>query len=209
MSVALHDPATWLMVLKYAGLCLAAGSSIWGTINELTNKGPDGSRRLTKAGQIAISLTVVGLVISLVSEDVQRRRDNEAHAAQVAAEAKRTNEIIVSGQQLTSLKLHWQFASRNAELEQKMADGVNAAQENSDNEQGGVPEVPFDVEDYQVLLLPLISFVANPGEAFKKEDQPKSDKEAKEEAPNSDKMKEAQSNSDKKKKTRRRDQLWF
>jgi hypothetical protein len=175
MWAALHDLATWLLVLKYMGLCLAAGSSIWGTVNELTEKAPDGRRRLTRAGLIAISFTVLGLIISLVSEDLQRKQGDASHSAQIAAEAKRTNEIIISGQQLTSLKIHWQFASKNTRLEQVMADGAKAVKENSENEQGGVPEVPFDVEDYRMLLLPLISFVASPSEAFKKDGQPESD----------------------------------
>ncbi|WP_271585823.1 hypothetical protein [Bradyrhizobium sp. CCBAU 53415] len=75
-------------MLKYAGLCLAAGFSIWGTVNELTDKALDGTRRLTKAGLVAISFTVLGLIISLVSEDLQRRENDASHAAQVAAEAK-------------------------------------------------------------------------------------------------------------------------
>ncbi|MET4261809.1 hypothetical protein ABIC09_006780 [Bradyrhizobium sp. S3.12.5] len=46
------------------------------------------------------------------------------------------NEIIASGQQLTSLKLHWQFASRNARLEQAIADGSNGVAEDFYKEQG-------------------------------------------------------------------------
>lgn len=177
MWTALSTLGTGLLVLKYAGLCLAAGSSIWGTVNELVDKVPDGTRRLTKAGLVAISFTVLGLIISLVSEDLQRRENDASHLAQVAAEAKRTNEIIVSGQLLTSLKLHWQFASKNPQLEQAMADGSNGVTRNSYDEQGGVPEVPFDVEDYQQLLMPLISFVANPAGAPKPNDQGGSKKE--------------------------------
>ncbi|WP_027515559.1 hypothetical protein [Bradyrhizobium sp. WSM1417] len=80
------------------------------------------------------------------------------------------NEIIASGQQLTGLKLHWQFASWNARLEQAIADGSNGVAEDFYKEQGGVPEIPFDIEDYQALLIPLITFMANPG-AFRREDK--------------------------------------
>jgi len=63
-----------LVVLKYLGLLVAASSSIWGTIHELTASGADQQKHLTHAGKVAIILTVSGLVISIISEDVERRR---------------------------------------------------------------------------------------------------------------------------------------
>jgi hypothetical protein len=90
----MHDLASWLLALKYIGLCTAAASSIWGIVNELTYRDSDGKRRVTSAGIVGISFTVLGLSISLISEDLQRRQDNASRAAQIAAEARRTNEII-------------------------------------------------------------------------------------------------------------------
>ncbi|WP_342724209.1 hypothetical protein AAFG07_34845 [Bradyrhizobium sp. B097] len=158
----LGDLSTWLLVLKYLGLCLAAGSSIWGTVNDLAIKGPNGERRLTKAGAAAIGFTALGLIISLVSEDLRRRQDSASHAAQFVAEAKRTNEIIISGQQLAGLSFRWEFTSRSAALRKAMDDGTKGQYENALTSQGGVPVTPFEVVDYEALLLPLISFVADP-----------------------------------------------
>ncbi|RXG84472.1 hypothetical protein EAV90_37070 [Bradyrhizobium vignae] len=64
-----------MLLLKYAGLCLAAGSSIWGTVNELTDQAPDGKRRPTRAGLIAIGFTILGLrVMRILGDEVIRRR---------------------------------------------------------------------------------------------------------------------------------------
>lgn len=55
-----------LAVLKYVGLLVAAASSIWGTLHELTET-RDGKKRLKPAGYAAIALIIVGLTINLVS----------------------------------------------------------------------------------------------------------------------------------------------
>src|SRR5262245_59944264 len=98
MSEWLTNLGTWLTILKYLGLFLAAGSSIWGTVNTLTITAAHGRKRLTPAGGVSIALTICGLGISIVSEDLQRRQASSVHAEQVAAEAERTNEIIIAGQ---------------------------------------------------------------------------------------------------------------
>ena len=163
---SLGDLSTWLLVLKYLGLCLAAGSSIWGAANDLSIRGPNGERRLTNAGAAAVGFTALGLIISLVSEDLRRRQDSASHAAQVIAEARRTNEIIISGQQLASLSFRWEFTSRSAALRKAMDDGAKAQYENALTSQGGVPKTPFEVVDYESLLLPLVSFLADPQNAL-------------------------------------------
>jgi hypothetical protein len=155
-----EDISIWLTLLKYLGLCLAAGSSIWGTVNELTTKTVGGKRHVTRAGIIAISFTILGLVISLVSEDLQRR----ASEASQKAEVRRTNKIIVFGQPLTSLALHWRFSSSNADLWKIMTDGQAEIDKNAETEQGGSPEVPYEAEDYEQALMPLLSFIARVGD---------------------------------------------
>jgi hypothetical protein len=115
-----------LIVAKYLGLSLAAASSIWATVNELTVTA-NGRKHLTAAGRVSIMLTIIGLVISIISEDLQRRAALSAQAAQIAAEAKRTNEIIVAGQPLTSLKLNWAFQGLDADLMQRLQKGNDDA----------------------------------------------------------------------------------
>jgi hypothetical protein len=111
--------ATVLTILKYLGLALAAGSSIWGTVSDLTTSAPDGSKKLTPAGRVSIALTIVGLIISVISEDVQRR----IAANQAAEEARRTNDIVIAGQPLTGLALTWEFHGLDNDLVQVLKKG--------------------------------------------------------------------------------------
>ena len=155
--------STWLTILKYLGLCLAAGSSVWATVNVLTTPSADGRKQLTRAGVVSIVLTAVGLVISLAAEDLQRRRTAATQAAQVTAEARRTNEIILAGQPLTSLAFQWRFATESPELRETMQRGEAEILENAESSQGGVPAVPFEIMEYNAALLPLLSYIARAG----------------------------------------------
>jgi hypothetical protein len=56
---------------------------------------------------------------------------------------KHTNEIIVAGQPLTSLRLRWQFSSANAALWDTMTKGKADIQENAESSQGGSPRIPW------------------------------------------------------------------
>ncbi len=152
--------ASWLIILKYLGLSLAAGSSVWATVNVLTVDKAGGGKKLTAAGVISIVLTIVGLVISVVSEDLQRRQAAKSQAVQIAAEAKRTNDIIIAGQPLTSLSFRLQFSSKDASLWQRMKKGQGDIAENALTSQGGVTEVPLEIMEFSSALLPLLSWVA-------------------------------------------------
>jgi hypothetical protein len=136
LRVFFSSLSSWLIILKYLGLGLAAGSSVWATINVLTVTSPNGRKKLTVAGVISITLTILGLVISVVSEDVQRRQAADSQAARVAAEAKRTNDIIIAGQPLTSLTLTWKFHGLDADLEQQLKDGNDSATTFIEDQQG-------------------------------------------------------------------------
>jgi hypothetical protein len=128
--------SSWLIILKYLGLSLAAGSTVWATINTLTVTTANGRKQLTTAGTVSIVLTILGLVISIVSEDVQRRQAALSQAAQIAAEAKRTNDIIIAGQPLTSLNLTWAFRGLDAGLLQTMKKGSDDAFAFIEDQQG-------------------------------------------------------------------------
>ena len=99
---------------------VTGGSTVWGTVTVTTFDMPDGRKKLTRAGVVAISLTVVGLIIGIASDDLQRRADLAAEdrkrqiqfsdqQAGAVREAARTNEIITSGQPLTSLDINWRI----------------------------------------------------------------------------------------------------
>jgi len=120
---------TILTILKYLGLCLAAVSSIWGITHELTIKTADNRKRLTKAGIVSILFVVIGLVLSIISEDIGRKHAAQNQFAKVAAEARRTNEITIASQPLTSLKFVLQFESSDTSFRKKMEDGDQDIQE--------------------------------------------------------------------------------
>ena len=71
-----------------------------------------------------------------------------------------TNEIIVSGQPLTSLAVSWQIESASPELWQRIKDGEAAIDENAEDAQGPSHPVPLEAMDYQEALIPLLSRVA-------------------------------------------------
>jgi hypothetical protein len=164
----LTDLPTWQEVLKYFGLCLAAGSSVWGAANELQVKGADDRIRLTFAGRVAIAFTFAGLIISIASEDLQRRESDALRTAQTKTEAKRTNEIIQAGQLLTQLSLQWQFTSTNPELAGAMKAGQAAIRKNAKTSQGGSPEDPFELVEYEQAIRPLFSYIARIGDNAKR-----------------------------------------
>ena len=87
----MFDLTMFLPVLKYAGLVLAAVSSIWGLTHELSVKDNEGKRHLTKAGRTAIGLTVFSLMISLNTAVLENLL--KARAADRAKEDKQQLEI--------------------------------------------------------------------------------------------------------------------
>jgi len=111
-----------LIAIKYIGLSIAAASSLWGTVTDLTVE-VAGHKQLTIAGIVAIGMTLLGLAVSILSEDVQRRIEARERDKARRAEAKRTNDIIIAGQQLRSLHISWKFEG----VPDDVADAVGAA----------------------------------------------------------------------------------
>jgi hypothetical protein len=150
-----------LVIVKYLGLCLAAVSSVWGTTRELTVQSPDGKKRLTSPGVVAVVLTIVGLAISILFEDLQRRQTAIEQSQNLAAEAQRTNRIIISAQPLTSLTFSLRLASSDGALRQTMLDGAEKISENSYTSQAGSLEVPSETMEYRANLIPLLKYLAS------------------------------------------------
>lgn len=153
-----------LTILKYLGLCLAAASSIWGTTHELTTKTADNHKRLTKAGIISIFFVLIGLILSIISDDIGRKRAAQEQFAKVTAEAKRTNEITIASQPLTSLNFIFRFESSDTSFRKKMEKGDGDIRENEESVQGGVPSVPYEAMEYQAGLMPMLKFLAQLGD---------------------------------------------
>ncbi|MDA9527870.1 MULTISPECIES: hypothetical protein [Bradyrhizobium] len=163
IRAGIEDYSTWLIVFRFIGLAIAAGSSIWATVSELTVKEHDGRKRLTRSGVIAIGLTISGLVVSIVFEDLQRRNAAREQAARVIAEAQRTNEVILATQPLTSAVVQLQFSSANDSLRKAVMQGKREIRKNANESQGGSTPIPLDAMDYDWVLLPIVSFLAHPG----------------------------------------------
>ena len=134
----------FLVILKYLGLCLAAVSSVWGTMHDMTTTGPNGRKRLTKPGIGAIVLILAGLVVSIASEDLTQRQEAADQADRLRTEADRTNQIVLSAQPLTRLSWVLQISSEDPALHQAMQKAETAIQENAESSQGGVPRVRFE-----------------------------------------------------------------
>lgn len=71
-----------------------------------------------------------------------------------------TNEIIVSGQPLTSLAFQFGFDSASPELWQAIDEGAKEIDENNSSTQDGMPRVPYEAMEYKAAVLPLMSYVA-------------------------------------------------
>lgn len=98
-----------LTLLKYAGLLLSAVSSIWGTLHNATISDAHGVVRLTKAGRVALSFIVLGLVINIVASLVEDTLVDRRDRAKAAEDQRRLREIVIAGQPLRSLRLEWIF----------------------------------------------------------------------------------------------------
>ena len=98
-----------LTFLKYAGLVLAALSTVWGTTRELSVK-TDTGKTLTRPGYVAVGITVLGLLISVISNVLSDQEARKRREGEIAAEVRRTQRIILASQPLTSLDLEWSFS---------------------------------------------------------------------------------------------------
>ena len=136
LASQLPTSSTWLVILKYFGLVLAAGASIWGTVSVLAISDEGGRKHLTVGGRVAIGLTVTGLIVSIVFEDLQRRHAAIVARDQIVAEAKRTNEIIIAGQPLTSLAVYWKLWGLHPALAKLLANGNSNATTFIEDQQG-------------------------------------------------------------------------
>lgn len=101
--------STFLTVLKFAGVLLAAFSSIWGTLHNVTVDDPSGQKHLTKQGRWAIAAIILGFLISISTSFVEDVVADKKSKEERQKEAERTREIIISGQSLVSLRLQWEF----------------------------------------------------------------------------------------------------
>jgi hypothetical protein len=88
---------------------LAALSTVWGTTRELSVK-TDTGKTLTRPGYVAVGITVLGLLISVISNVLSDQEARKRREGEIAAEVRRTQQIILASQPLTSLDLEWSFS---------------------------------------------------------------------------------------------------
>lgn len=136
------------------GITFAAGmiSQIWQT--SIAVEGTD-RKKLTPAGWLFLGIISIGVLLSVAAEIARENLDEQAAAAR--------QKQAITMQPLVSLSLHWRFPATDARLSRLVAAGVKDIDKNSRNEQGGVPIIPYDVEDYDASLLPFLDFVALSG----------------------------------------------
>jgi hypothetical protein len=92
-----------LVILKYAGFALAAASAIWGTLKKTTFDDPQGHKRLTPSGYVAIVITLGGAMISAGAfgfETIIKDKAERANAAQLRVDkleaALQNNQTLIS-----------------------------------------------------------------------------------------------------------------
>jgi hypothetical protein len=82
-----------------------------------------------------------------------------------------TNEIIVSGQPLTSLAFQLRFDSANPQLRQRIITGADEIEENSMTAQGHSTAVPLEAMEYEEAVMPLLSYLARIADGEEPKDQ--------------------------------------
>lgn len=87
-----------LQILTYAGLVLGAASTIWGLLHEPAKTDENNKRHLTKAGKIAILMTLASLFVSgntaILSELIAKQDKADDAQAETLARVTQTNEIL-------------------------------------------------------------------------------------------------------------------
>lgn len=79
------------------------------------SQAPTGAINSLERASCRSDWTILSLATSILSEDVQRRNDAKAQADQIAAEVKRTNDIIIAGQPLDRRPQWWEPTSMSHE----------------------------------------------------------------------------------------------
>jgi hypothetical protein len=88
-------------------------ATVWSATTVVSQE-VEGRKHLTRAGKIAIALTLIGLATTVTLTALQDYQAKQAALKQATEESRRTNRIILAGQPLASLGLRWAFpADRN------------------------------------------------------------------------------------------------
>lgn len=99
-------------VLKYLGMVIAAASAIWALLKKLTYEDESGRRRLTGAGRGAVSLLLVGFLVSVFSGYIEHQLGSKS--------AQRAREEFLSQTRLRRLRIDWTFDRVPAELRKRI-----------------------------------------------------------------------------------------
>lgn len=127
-----------LTILKYAGLLIAAISSVWGITTD-TSKEVDGKKVLTRHGKISILLVCLGFLISVASSVTEDYQNAKERQTRIQEDIQRTNKIILAGQIVTSLKFLWKFGNMSSSSVNIVKRGDSIASKMiMDYQQGGV-----------------------------------------------------------------------
>jgi len=128
----------WILtLLKYSGLALATISSIWSVTNVIS-KEIDGKKKLTRAGKIAVLLTISGLAISITSNMLEDRLKAKKAMEAAVNEARRTNRIILAGQPLSSLSFELNYSKEETDFNESWKEADEHWQHEAESEPGEV-----------------------------------------------------------------------
>jgi len=177
------DANTKLSFISMTGVAVGFAGGIWSQLSKSSIE-VEGKRlkKLTTAGWISLGIAAIGLLTSIAaeilridikrSEGVERERRETAQKAdderkQLAARQEiiqnliqQTNEIIISGQPLTSLTLSLKLQTSDSGLLYAMQTGAGEIRRNAEDVQGGVPRTPFEAMEFEHALNPLLLHLA-------------------------------------------------
>lgn len=124
-----------LPILTYAGMVIAALSAIWGSVGE---------GKFTRTAAIAIALTLIGLFISIGASYLERQQKQSESEDALRKEIRRTREIIVASQPLTSLSFTWRIEGFDANLKAVLEEGKKLVLTEAEDSQGGSTRIPAE-----------------------------------------------------------------
>jgi hypothetical protein len=127
----MFEPQTILAFFKYLGLVTATLSTLWGTTHEAREKRDDGHVQLTRAGKVAIVITILGLLTSAGSTYQEDRIKQRTALAEALREQRQEQDKQIERLEQQQRQAEDRQERRDAEAKQERA-AAEAGQEQRD-----------------------------------------------------------------------------
>lgn len=126
--------------LKYISFVITAASSIFGLVKETTIKDPQGQKKLTRAGQLSIAITICSALIGILSYGLesflrgQEEADSKIHIEiqeqkEVLRSLEQTQRILLASQPIRHLDFKLTFSNLPIQVMEKISEGEKSITE--------------------------------------------------------------------------------